>query len=76
MSVCVCVWPLIGSAPGHDRNMRPVSIEPLWPEVETFEKKIPSKWPMAKLPSVKCFTLNAFLWEKLLYIFPVHWMGF
>ncbi len=50
MSVCLCVWPLVGSAPGHDKNMRPVSIEPEWPEVETFEKNFPEKWSVAKLP--------------------------
>ncbi len=45
--VCLFVWPLIGSAHGHDRNMRPVSIELLWPEVETFEKVLPKndQWP-------------------------------
>ncbi len=36
--------------PGHDRDLRPVSLEPQWPEVETFEKISPEKWPMAKLP--------------------------
>jgi hypothetical protein len=50
MSVCLFAWPLIGSAPGHHRNMRPVSIEPEWPEVETFGKNFPEKWPVAKLP--------------------------
>jgi hypothetical protein len=50
MSACLFVWPLIDLVPQHDRNMRPVSIEPEWPEVETFEKNFPEKWPVAKLP--------------------------
>jgi hypothetical protein len=61
MSVCLSMWPLIGSAAGHDRNMRAVSIEPLWPEVETFEKKISWKMTSGRITEVKCFTLNAFL---------------
>jgi hypothetical protein len=29
--LCVCVWHSIGSAPGRDTDLRPVSLEPAWP---------------------------------------------
>jgi hypothetical protein len=46
--VCVCVWHSIGSAPGRDTNLRPVSLEPLGLEPAIFEKKFPEKWTVAK----------------------------
>jgi hypothetical protein len=46
-NVCVCVRPLIGSAPGHDRNMRPVSIEPYDLKWKLLKKIFPQRdqWP-------------------------------
>jgi hypothetical protein len=32
MSPCLSLWPLIDSAPGQDRMLRPVSLEPASPE--------------------------------------------
>jgi hypothetical protein len=28
----LCVWPFIDSEPEHDRKLRTVSLEPVWPE--------------------------------------------
>jgi hypothetical protein len=36
--VCVSVWTFIGSAPGHDRDLRPVSLEPEWPKWKLLKK--------------------------------------
>jgi hypothetical protein len=47
----LCVWPFIGSAPGHHRDLRQVSLEPVWPQVESRERNFPQKWPLAKLPN-------------------------
>ncbi len=58
--VCLFVWQSIGSAPGHDRVLRPVSLEPLWPKVETFEKNFLEKWPVAKLPQSNVTPLMLF----------------
>jgi hypothetical protein len=48
--VCVCVWHSIGSAPGRDTDLIPVSLEPVWPEPAILGKNFPEKWPVAKLP--------------------------
>ncbi len=45
---CVYVWHSIGSVPGRDTNLRPVSLEPLGLEPEIFLKNFPEKWPVAK----------------------------
>jgi len=47
---CLFVWQSIGSAPQHDRVLRSVSSELSWPEVETFQKNFPQKWPLTELP--------------------------
>jgi hypothetical protein len=47
--VCLLVWQLIGLAPGHDRDLGSVSLEPVWPQVESREKNFADKWPVAKL---------------------------
>ncbi len=44
------VWTFIGSAPGPDTDIRPVSLEPAWPEGGPLENKFSEKWPIAKLP--------------------------
>ncbi len=62
---CLFVWPLIDSTTGHHRNMRPVSIEPEWSQVQTFEKKLPSKWSVAKLAKSNVSPLMLF-YEKSL----------
>jgi hypothetical protein len=50
-NVCLSVRPFIGSASGHDRDLRSVLLEPEWPQVELLKKKIPENWPVAKLPN-------------------------
>jgi hypothetical protein len=47
--VCLFVWQSIGSTPGHDRDLRPVSLEPVWLQVQTFEKNLPEKWPISAM---------------------------
>jgi hypothetical protein len=47
---CLSVWSLIGSAPGHHRRLRPVSLELEWPEPKIFGKKNCPK--VAKLPKI------------------------
>ncbi len=44
------VWPFIGSAPGPDTDIRPVSLEPTWPEEGPLGNYFPDNWPVAKLP--------------------------
>jgi hypothetical protein len=44
-------------------------LEPAWPEVETFEKNFPEKWPVTKLPN----PTNAFLWEKIVLKYTNRW---
>jgi hypothetical protein len=39
----VCVWHSIGSAPGRDTNLRPVSLEPSGSEPAIFQKNFPEK---------------------------------
>jgi hypothetical protein len=43
--VCVCVWSAIDSAPGHNTNMRLVSLGPVWPEGVTSGKNFLENWP-------------------------------
>ncbi len=31
-TLILCIWPAIASAPGGHTNLRPVSLEPVWPE--------------------------------------------
>jgi hypothetical protein len=50
------LWPLIGSASGHDRMLRPVSLEAVWPESTIFEK-IFENWPVAMLPKMGYATI-------------------
>ncbi len=40
----------IGSAPGHARESKPVSLDSAWPEPAISEKNFREKWPVAKLP--------------------------
>ncbi len=72
--MCVCVWHSIGSAPGHDTNLRPVSLEPSGPEPAIFKKYFPEKWPVAKLPNKNAMQLMLFYGEIFyiynFYIFP------
>jgi hypothetical protein len=50
LSVCLSVWTFIGSAPGPDTDIRPVSLEPAWPEGGPLGNYFPENWPGAKLP--------------------------
>jgi hypothetical protein len=63
--VCVCVWHSIGSAPGHDKNSRMVSLEPSGPESAIFEKNFPEKWPVAKSRGRMFTTSMLFYGENL-----------
>jgi hypothetical protein len=47
---CLCVWPAIDSATGHNKDLTPVSLKPVWPEGVQSERIFPKKWPVAKLP--------------------------
>jgi hypothetical protein len=60
---CLFVWQLIGSAPGHDRDLEPDSLEPVWPVVESREK-IFRKAACGQITEVKFCAPNALLWEK------------
>jgi hypothetical protein len=68
ISKSMFVWQAIGSAPGHQRDLRPVSLEPVWPEVETFEKNFAEKWPVDKLSKWNVKPLMLF-YGKSFYIF-------
>ncbi len=52
-NLCVWVWPPFFSAPSHDRNSRPVSLEPVWPEECPSKNNFPEKRPVAKSPTEK-----------------------
>jgi len=71
-NVCLSVWPLIDSAPGHDRMLRLVSLEPASPEPVILEKNFSEKWTVAKLPKINFTPLMLFNEKILLYIFAVH----
>jgi hypothetical protein len=48
-----CVWPTIGSAPGGHTDIRPVSLEAVWPEwVPSVEISF-KKWTLAELAKRK-----------------------
>jgi hypothetical protein len=67
MSVC----PAIDSAPGHNRKMRPLSLEPEGPDGVQSGQNFTEKWPVAKLPKIKVMPLMLFYGKILLYIFSV-----
>jgi hypothetical protein len=70
LSVCSA----IDSAPGYHRyhtNMRPVSLNPVWPERWTYEKNFLEKWPVAEIPKKEFSPLMLFNGKILLYIFAV-----
>ncbi len=64
----MCVWHSIGSAPGHDTDLRPVSLEPAWPEPANLRKKFPEKWPVAKSRGKKFTTVMLFYGKNLFSI--------
>ncbi len=64
------VWIFKGSASGHIRDMRPVSLKPVWLEVQIFENNFPQKWPVAKLTNKMSRPLTLFYGKSLLYILP------
>jgi hypothetical protein len=68
MSVC----PAIDSASGHDRDMRPVSLEPEGSYSVQREQNFTEKWPVAKLLKIKVTPLMHFYVKIFLYIFVVH----
>ncbi len=55
MSVCLSVCPAIDSAPGHDRDMRPISLEPVGPEVCDGNKIFPKsdQWPNYRTNNIR-----------------------
>jgi hypothetical protein len=69
LSVCLSVWTFIGSVPGPDTVMRPVSLEPVWPGGGPLRNNFPEKWPVAKLPN-KMLRHWAFQWG---FFCPVHY---
>ncbi len=80
----LCVWSFIDSAPGHDIDLRPVSLEPVWHGGGHRLKIFSEKWPVAKLPIKidkspmlsygKSFVLINNSAIKVFY-FPVLWTG-
>jgi hypothetical protein len=66
---CLSVWTFIGSVPGPDTVMRPVSLEPVWPGGGPLRDNFPEKWPVAKLPN-KMLRHWAFQWG---FFCPVHY---
>jgi hypothetical protein len=71
-SVCVMTGYRLDSAPGHDANLRLVSLEPVWPEGVQSEKNFPEKWPVVELQKKKVTPLMLFNGKIPLYIFAVH----
>jgi hypothetical protein len=69
---CLSVCPAINSAPGHDRDMRPVSLEPEGPDGVQREQNFTEKWPVAELPKIEFTPLMLFYGKNLLRIFSVH----
>ncbi len=71
----VFVGTFINSSPGHDRNLRLVSLKPVWLEVENFDKKFPKsdQWPNYR---TKCCATNAFQWQNfVIYFCRSFWRG-
>jgi hypothetical protein len=46
---CLCVWPIIDSAPGGHTDLRPMSLEPVWPGGVQPGKNFIWKWTVAEL---------------------------
>jgi hypothetical protein len=67
MFVCLSVWEPVGSAPGHDRELRPV-----WPQGESRGKIFLEKWPLAELQKKNLTPLMLSYGKILLHIFAVH----
>ncbi len=58
MSVCLSVCPAIDSAPGHDRDIRPISLEPvgLRPAKKIFPKS--DQWPNYRTNKYAIYTFQ------------------
>jgi hypothetical protein len=74
--LCVCVWHSIGSAPGRDTDLRPVSLEPAWPEPAILGKNFPEKWPVAKSRGKKFTTVMLFYGKNLAHFLFHIWKAF
>jgi hypothetical protein len=46
---CLSVSTFIVSIPEHDTDLRPISLEPEWPQEKTFENNFPEKWAVRKM---------------------------
>ncbi len=57
----------IDSAPGYHTDVRPVSLDPVWPEKGTQGKNFLEKWPVAKLSIKKRYATNVFYREEFCY---------
>jgi hypothetical protein len=68
-SVCLSVWQSIGSAPGRDADLRPVSLEPASSEPNILGKDFPEKWPLAKLPKKNVMQLMLFYAKNIVLLF-------
>jgi hypothetical protein len=60
LCLCVFVWPAIDLAPGGHTDMRPVSLEPVWPGGVPLGEIFFEKWPVAELPKKKVTPLMLF----------------
>jgi hypothetical protein len=63
MNSCINCSNSIDSAPGHDRESRPLSLEPALP-VPRFSKKISRIVTSGQTITKKVYVTNAFLGEK------------
>ncbi len=60
----VCVWSPFFSAPRYDRNSRPISLEPLWPEEYPSKKKKKKNYYQWRIYGQKTTPPMLFLWGK------------
>jgi hypothetical protein len=65
LSVHLSVWHSIDSAPGRDTDLKPVPLEPAWPEPAILGKNFPEKWPVAKLPKKNVMLLMLFYGKNI-----------
>ncbi len=66
--VCFCVWPAVDSAPRGHTDLRPVSLESIWPEGLQDGQIFFEKLPVAELLKKK-FTLPMLFYGKNIELF-------
>jgi hypothetical protein len=63
MNTCINSYNSIDSAPGYDRDSKPLSLEPALPAPRFSKKNFPSS-TSGQINAKKVHGANAFLWEK------------